>query len=252
MAYNDRRRIARLFDPEQQLVSRRSQLLAGKQLSAGDKVSDKVPLGTRMKLWLSGRLDYEKDFRPTARTGPVPADTEKDASWLDRADGVEVIEGENGWYQIKAEWLDEVVSAHGEDKAKETAADLRAAPDYERAGLSIDHAGGGVYQISRNDEPIEDERVKGKDAAEARARELMGDDAGPPTPVSDIEVGSAVLIAQADHELDGREAEVEAIEGDQARLKIDGEGEDDDIEAVLPLASLSLASEGEDESDEAE
>lgn len=174
MAYNDRRRIARLFDNEKELVSTRSQLVAGQQLSGGDDVPEDLPHATRLKLWMSGRFAYKSDWSPTPIAGPVPSEQEieSEKAWMHRANGVEVIEGEGEIYRIDADWLDEVVIEHGAEAAKAKAEEMRESDEFSRNGVSIDHKGGGYYEISAEwlDEPAE---ARGKDEAEAEARKII-------------------------------------------------------------------------------
>lgn len=171
------------FDPSQPLVAGRRMTVQGVDLNAGDPLPDEIDAGARRRLWLVRRAHYQQDFRPTpvdetVQTAPGEQDPnlEPDEAWMASSDGVTVTAGENGWYEIAADWLEEPVKAHGQEAAQKEAAELR-----ETRGFTSEHRGGGKYEIT-GPGLAEPESVKGKDAAEARLAELR---ASPPPPAPD-------------------------------------------------------------------
>jgi hypothetical protein len=171
-------RTSAAFDPAQPLVAGRRMTVQGNDLEAGDPLPDDLDNGVKRRLWLVRRAHYKQDFRPTpvdetVQTAPGEQDPnlEPDDAWMATADGVTVTAGDNGWYEIAADWLEEPVKAHGLEAAQEKAAELR-----ETRGFTSKHVGGGKYEIT-GPGLTEPESVKGKDAAESRVAELR---AAPP------------------------------------------------------------------------
>jgi len=169
------------FDPSKQLVAGRQMMLLDALLQGGDKISMDVDEGIRRRLWMVEHAHYEEDWRPTPEVMVDPdkeQETESDLAWMDPLDGVTVTEGENGWYDVKADWAAEAEKVHGADAARERAIALREAGDDK--GVTITHTGGGWYEV-KAPWVEEAEKVQGKEAAEARADELR-QQAPPPTP----------------------------------------------------------------------
>lgn len=112
----DRRLTPRRFDADTQLVARRAMLVDGKELNRGDPIPMSIPANTRMRLWMSARAVYEKDFRPTPQVG----DAENP--------GPEVtITHEGGpWYVVKASWLEEGERIKGKAAAEARKEELEA------------------------------------------------------------------------------------------------------------------------------
>jgi hypothetical protein len=168
------------FDPAKQLVAGRQMTLHDDELNGGDPISMEVDEGIRRRLWMTEWAHYEEDYTPT----PELPSHGPDLAWMDEADGVTVVEGENGWYTITAPWLgEEGEKVHGAKAAETRAQELREAGDTK--GVEYTHTGGGRYTITAPwlDEPI---KVKGKEAAQAKAAELR-EQAPPPTPPTPVE-----------------------------------------------------------------
>lgn len=202
--------IARRFDESKSLVSTRSQKVNGVQLQPGDEISPDLHKSLRVRLWLTRLACYADDYRPTAYADPKPEDVADDPdAWKIPAHGVEVIEGENGWYGLKIDGVEEIENVHGADAAKarveeiraekagndETTVSSEAGPEEGEGGagdagddplaaalangVSVEETGGGWYEVKAAwlDAPV---KVQGQNKANAKAVEIAatkGDDA---------------------------------------------------------------------------
>lgn len=197
---SDRRLIARLFDNEKPLVSARYQTVNGTELAPGEEIPTDLDRGMRMKLWLSRRAVYADAFRPT----PVAEEPEADegdgdqTDWLVRAHGVEVTapEAEGGNYLIKADWLDEAETVHGEEAAKARAAELRAEAE-AKTGEGDDAANEG----EGGDDSSAGEGEGGDEDPTAQVKDENGNDLNPPAgdpndPPAQIDHSKSVTVEE--------------------------------------------------------
>jgi hypothetical protein len=163
-----------MFDATKQLVAGRQMSLLEHELGAGDPIPMEVDEGVRRRLWMVEHAHYEEDYTPTPEMLVHP----DGLAWMDPADGVAVTEGDNGWYEVKADWKDEAEKVHGEEAARSRVIELREAGDDK--GVTLVHTGGGWYSIAVPglDEPV---KVKGLDAATVKAQEYR-DAIGKPEP----------------------------------------------------------------------
>lgn len=178
------------FDPTKPLLAARQMTLLGHEVKGGDPISglkdaNDVPIdvGVLTRLWMTRWAHYDEDFRPT----PELETQGEGREWMDEADGVTVTEGDNAWYTIRAPWLGEDgEKVHGAEEAQVRAAELREAGDTK--GVEYAHTGGGWYQVTAPWLP-EAVKVKGEEAAKAKAVELR-EQAPPPAPPTSPPVGS--------------------------------------------------------------
>lgn len=183
-----RQRSFGLFDPSKPLVAGRQMTLGEHELAGGDPIPEDVEEGIRRRLWMVEHAHYKEDWTPTPEekvAAPGPGD--EDRSWMDEADGVTVVEGENGWYTLQASWLGEDgEKVHGADAAQARAVEVREAGDTK--GVTYTHTGGGNYAVSAPwlDEPV---KVKGKEAAEEKAKELRAQAPDPDAKTGEGEQG---------------------------------------------------------------
>lgn len=159
------------FDPDRDFVCQtffRAHGIAyarGDDFPGVDEKGEPRPRDSRLE-----RLLYEnhkigfKDATPAEDTGSLAPAT--------------LTEGENGWWEVGAPWIDEPEKVHGADAAKLRAQQLRD------QGEPLDHHGvaevegeNGWWAVNAAWLP-EPEKVHGKEAAHARAAELRK--AGPP------------------------------------------------------------------------
>jgi hypothetical protein len=146
------------FDPKRDFVAARGFTFAGVQCAAGDPFDKEAATSQRLKMLYDSR---KINFAP-----------EKEAD----ADAVSIRQTSGGYYDVSAPWLDEPIRARGKVKSEETAAQLRkdGPPLGWIAGgtvTGISGGEGGWYDVTAPwlDEPA---RVQGREAAEARQREL--------------------------------------------------------------------------------
>lgn len=172
----DRRLAPRNFIADKPLVAAKARTINGKDLQPGDLIDADLPTATLMRLWMTGLAVYEDVFRPTPVAEPSEGEEEQvdPNAWKIRADGVDVTEGDNGWYVLKADWTDEAEKVRGHEAAEARVAELRATPEYARGGVAIDETGGGWYQITAPwlAEPV---KVQGADKAHEKAMEILAD-----------------------------------------------------------------------------
>jgi len=144
----DRRREPRNFDRDKPLVAVRGMTVFGEQVVAGDPIPDTLSLTQRIRFWTLGRVDYEDDYKARSEKFAPPMTAQ------DVADA-------------KAQ---QAVDAGAVDQAL-VAPD--APLDYTSlsgSNVVMEETGGGWYEITLEDG--ETEKVRGKDNAEARLREL--------------------------------------------------------------------------------
>lgn len=173
----DRRLAPRNFDAAKTLVAAKTRTINGKDLQPGDVIDAELPTATLMRLWMTGLAVYQDDFRPTPVAQPGDKDDAEQIdldAWKIHADGVDVTEGDNGWYAIKADWADEAEKVRGHEAAEARVAELRATPEWARGGVSVDETGGGWYQVNAPwmAEPV---KVQGADKAHEKAMEILAD-----------------------------------------------------------------------------
>jgi hypothetical protein len=210
------------FDPTKPLVAQRQMTLLGVEVGGGDPIAEDVPTEVRRRLWMTHHATYAEDLRPTAEQevhGP-------DLAWMDPADGVGVTAGDNGWYEVKADWAAEAEKVHGTEAAQARATELRTEGDDK--GVKVEPGKGGWFVITApGAEPL---KIKGKAAAAAKAQELR-DAITPAQPVSVEEAAALVVVTPDDDEflvtapwLEGSErfADSEAAEARQAALRAAG------------------------------
>jgi hypothetical protein len=176
------------YDPSRELVASRTMTLMGADLTPGDPISlEAVSSEVRRRLWLSHYLDYKEDRRPTPEELELP----EDLAWMNEADGVSATQGDNGWYTIQATWLgDEGEKVHGAENAQARITEIREKGDTK--GVTATHTGGGWYEVKAPwlDDAV---KVKGKDAADVAAQQLItdgkisGQSSAPPSPPAPVE-----------------------------------------------------------------
>lgn len=132
----DRRISPKNFDASLPLVSTRAQMVDGEAVTRGSLISDQLDVRLRMKMWLSGRAIYEKDYRP------VP---EAEGGDQQETHGVSLTEsGSNGYYTIAVPWIDEPIKVRGKDKAQaEYARIIAEGPPEGWTGAPQDGQGAG-------------------------------------------------------------------------------------------------------------
>lgn len=161
-----RQRSFGLFDETKPLIAGRAMTLLDHELQGGDPIPAEVDANIRRRLWMTEWAHYKEDYTPT----PELATHGEGREWMDEADGVTVEAGENGWYIIRAAWLDEEGErVRGAEAAQVRAAEIRETGDTK--GVEYTHTGGGWYAVTAPwlDEPI---KVQGLDAAKEKAAEL--------------------------------------------------------------------------------
>ena len=117
----DRRLSPRYFDNDLPLVSTRQQMVDGHECLAGAVVPADLDHRIRLKLWMSGRAKYERDY------SPVEIEQDSDGGDLTPSE-VEIKEtGSNGYYEVHAPWLEEPIRVRGIKKAEAKQAEILAA-----------------------------------------------------------------------------------------------------------------------------
>lgn len=158
----DRRFTALKFNEGLPLVARKHLMLNGQKVKPGQPLPKGLSLRTRQSLWLSRRADYAESYSPT----PV----EDTGVTMDAAGG--------GWYVLTAEGQ-EPVRVQGKEAAEAAYARLAAEIRHERekaATATVDGPAkvvggqGGWYEIVG--EGVTTEKVRGEEAAVARAAEI--------------------------------------------------------------------------------
>jgi hypothetical protein len=146
------------FDPSREFVAARGFTFAGTTHGSGDPFDKAAATPSRLAMLYESRM-----------INFAPEDTKP-------ADPVQVVQVSGGYYNVSAPWLDEPIRARGKAKMEEAAAQLRAdgPPLGWIAGgtqTTVSGGEGGWYEVTAPwlDEP---EKVQGREAAEARQREL--------------------------------------------------------------------------------
>lgn len=221
------------FDPNREFVAARGFTFAGAPHAAGDPFDKTAADRTRLAMLYESRMI---NFAPD------------DAK---PADPVQIVQVSGGYYNVSAPWLDEPIRARGKVKSEETAAQLRAdgPPLGWIAGgtqTTVTGGEGGWYEVTAPwlDEP---EKVQGREAAEARQRELH--DAGEP------DSHHGVTLTAGDNgwfEVKADWAdEAEKVHGEEAArdraAELRAEGAPDEIEPVDGPAALVLVTQENDE-----
>jgi hypothetical protein len=193
------------FDPTEPLTAQRQMTLHNVEVKRGDSVYDKVPdLSTEVcrRLWMTHHATYTKDYTPTAEQVTHGEGKE----WMDEADGVSVVEGDNGWFTIQASWLGDGEKVRGAEAAETRATEVRSIGDTK--GVSYAHTGGGWYSVTA---PwlTEPEKVKGEDTAKARVAELIAG-GKPETHLEEISATDALVLVSIEGEADDAEYVVNA------------------------------------------
>jgi hypothetical protein len=147
------------FDPKRDFVAARGFTFAGTPHDAGDPFDKTAATPTRLTMLYESRMI---NFAPEGEPAP--------------ADPVTISQTSGGYFAISAPWLDTPIRARGKAKADETLAQVRkdGPPMGWIAGgtlTGISGGDGGWYDVTAPwlEEP---ERVQGREAAEARQREL--------------------------------------------------------------------------------
>lgn len=217
-----------LFDTTKPVVATRQMTLLGHEVTGGQVISslkdeNDVPIDSDVlrRLWLSRWADYESDYTPTPELETHGPGRE----WMDEAEGVAVTEAD-GVFTIRAAWLGEDgETVEGEEAAQDRAAEVRLAGD--TYGIGYAHSGGGWYLITGPGVPA-DLKVKGEEAAKAKAEELRAAHR-PLEPVSETDALVVITVEDDDFivtapwlEAPERFAEAEAADARQAELRQDG------------------------------
>lgn len=172
-----------------------------------------------------------------------------------------------GYYLVSAPWLDEPERIRGKAKAEARAAEINEGGEPEtHHGYTLAEGENGWWKITRADDPADEPvalNVQGEDnarqaVATLRAGEELADTALPAewAPQEPLKAGDVVLVAEdAEGDLAGLTATVDAIDGDQATLKaFVGEGDEAQlVEGTVPVEQLTIApAEGDGDEDQAE
>lgn len=178
------------FDPKRALVAARDFTFAGIPYNPGDPFPEPgVDVSTFSRRLIERQYD-------TFAVNHVPEEVEAEGT-------VQMVPGpNNGRYTITAPWLDEPLIVRGKKNADEEFAKIKEEGPplgWIEGGTEtgVEHVGGGWFAITAPwlDEP---EKVQGREAAEARQREIHA--AGAPDPELEPVEGHAasVLIAIED------------------------------------------------------
>lgn len=157
----DRRLAAKYFDNSKTLIATRNMTVEGHEVHAGKPLPGDLSKGLRMRLWVTRRVVYEADYRPTPTAEPESE--------------VRVTEAGGGWYQVEAPWLAEPEKVQGKDKAEARAAELREAGDPK--GVHVEGGDGGWFEV-RADWLADPAKIQGREAADEHAAQLRAE--GPP------------------------------------------------------------------------
>lgn len=156
----DRRLAAKYFDNSQPLIATRNMTVEGNDVHAGKPLPDGLGKGLRMRLWVTRRVVYEKDYKPTPTLDPVSE--------------IAIVDAGGGWYVITAPWLPDGEKVQGKDKAEARAQELREAGDPK--GVNVNGGDGGWFEITA-DWIADPEKVQGREAADERAEQLRAEGA---------------------------------------------------------------------------
>jgi hypothetical protein len=222
------------------LVAAREFRFAGVKYGPGDPFPGKAVDATTIS-----RRHIERQYNTFAVNH---AEAEGPAGAAD--DPISMTGPSGGRYTISAPWLEKPLVIRGKVNAEKALADLReeGAPlGWIEGGseVEVEEAGGGWFHISA---PWldEDEKVQGREAAEARQREIH--DAGPPADVDD-QTG-AEGAGDDDDGQDGGDDNSDKSESEQADGDDAGEGSGtDDAEQAEGAGG---AGDGTDAADDAE
>ena len=136
----DRRLSPRYFDNAEPLVSTRNQMVDAHECSPGSVIPADLDHRIRLKLWMSGRAKYQRDYSPS----PVAED-----DVVAQSGPVELKEvGSNGYYELHAPWLDEPIKVRGKGRAEKALEELRAGGEPQSyKGVTISEPNNGGYEI---------------------------------------------------------------------------------------------------------
>lgn len=186
------------FDPKRPLIAARAFLFAGRNYALGD------PFPHPDDGQFDNRLLARQYEARAVNMGEAPEEAPELITMTKAA--------KNGYFDINAPWFEKPLTIRGKVNAEKALAEVReeGAPlGWIEGGTEteVEEVGGGWYAISAPwlDEP---EKIQGREAAEARQREIH--DAGAPTPVG----GEATAETDGGIPVDG-EAESGVLAGDQ-------------------------------------
>lgn len=223
------------FDPNREFVAARGFTFAGVPHAAGDPFDKAAADRTRLAMLYESRMI---NFAP------------EDAK---PADPVQIVQVSGGYYNVSAPWLDEPIRARGKAKMEEAAAQLRAdgPPLGWIAGgteTTVSGGEGGWYEVNAPwlDEP---EKVQGREAAEARQRELH--DAGEPDSHHGVTLTAGEngwwTITREGSDTELRVHGEEKARAGAATLRAGGEIEGETIDEITGPAALVLVTQENDE-----
>lgn len=159
----DRRLSPRYFLADEPLVSTRIQTVSGHEVQPGGDIPADLEYGIRLKLWMSGRAKYRKDYSPSPVTDQDEAEQPGEASGAAMAEV-----GSNGYYEITAPWLDEPIKVRGKNKAEAILADIQRKGDPGAKTEQSQDGGEGDQVPTTADD----------DAGDAGEGDQTGEDAG--------------------------------------------------------------------------
>jgi hypothetical protein len=230
------------FDPKRSLIAARGFTFAGRAYALGDPFPhpEDGPFAQRQ---------IERQYETRAVNFAPESEAAEDPVQMTKAE-------KNGYYTITAPWFERPLTVRGKVNAEKALAEVReeGAPlGFIDGGteVEVEESGGGWYQITAPwlDEP---EKVQGREAAEARQREIH--DAGEPeahhgVSLTEAESGNGYYEVKADWLAEAEKVHgIDAARERAAELRTEGapEGWTPEDGPVAP------ATDGQDAADQAD